>query len=175
MMPPEKLRKADLVTAGVLIVLGLSVVVKALRMPYGGTYGGVNNAWYVSPAMFPLFVGTLLILCSIGVAVHAIREGGHRGFLAFWKERVRGLPRNAAVGRMALVCAWTAVLVFGAMGRINFYVAGFLYLFVFMLLFHRPAEGKPYWRSVCVGLVVSLFASSVTIFLFERYLLVPFP
>ena len=61
------------------------------------------------------------------------------------------------------------------MGRVNFYVAGFLYLFLFMLFFYRPREGRPYWRSVCLCLVVSLLSSTLTSFLFERYLLVPLP
>lgn len=175
MMPPEKLRKADLLTAGVLSLLGIAVVGKALTMPFGGTYGGVNNAWYVSPAMFPLLIGGLLILCSISVAAHAIREGGHRDFWRFWKDRLGGMRDNIQLRRMAVICAWTAVFAFGAMGRINFYLAGFLYLAVFMILFHRPGEGKPTWRSVTLCLTVSLFASSLTSFLFERYLLVPLP
>ena len=175
MMPPEKLRKADLLTAFVLAGVGLLVVGKALKMPFGGTYGGVSNEWYVSPAAFPLLVGGLLFLCSISVAMHAIKEGGCQEFVAFWNERIRGVPRNSALGRMILICVWTSVLVFGCMGRVNFYLAGFLYVFVFMLFFHRPGEGKSYWRSVVVCLVVSLGATAMTSFLFERYLLVPLP
>ena len=175
MMPPEKLRKADLLTAVVLSGIGLVVVAKALQMPFGGTYGGVSNEWYVSPAAFPLLVGGLLILCSISVAVHAIKEGGHHNFLAFWNERIRGIQGNTALWRMVLICGWTSVLVFGCMGRINFYVAGFLYVFFFMLFFHRPDAGTARWRSVSVCLVVSLGATTLTSFLFEKYLLVPLP
>jgi hypothetical protein len=33
-----------------------------LKMPMKDSWGGVQNVWFVSPALFPLFVGVMIVL-----------------------------------------------------------------------------------------------------------------
>ena len=50
MLDQNNLRKADVVTGICLVLLSIVVIIGALQMPIGGTYGGVDNPWYASPA-----------------------------------------------------------------------------------------------------------------------------
>jgi hypothetical protein len=57
MLEIEKLRKADIFSGVIISLFGLWVVGQALKMPMKDSWGGVQNVWFVSPALFPLFVG----------------------------------------------------------------------------------------------------------------------
>jgi hypothetical protein len=59
-------------------------------MPMKDSWGGVQNVWFVSPALFPLFVGGIIVLLGIALVVHAIRIVGFAGLrstLAWLKSR----------------------------------------------------------------------------------------
>ncbi|MCB2170659.1 MAG: hypothetical protein KQI78_23605, partial [Deltaproteobacteria bacterium] len=62
MMDKEKLRKADIFSGSIIMLFGLWVISQALQMPMKDSYGGVQNVWYVSPALLPLFVGSMIAL-----------------------------------------------------------------------------------------------------------------
>ena len=62
MIEKDKLRKADVYSGAIIFLFGLWVVLQALKMPMKDSWGGVQNVWYVSPALFPLFVGSMIML-----------------------------------------------------------------------------------------------------------------
>ena len=62
MLEKEKLRKADVYSGAVICFFGLWIVLQAFKMPMKDSWGGVQNVWYVSPAIFPLFVGCMIML-----------------------------------------------------------------------------------------------------------------
>lgn len=82
MLPEKSLRKADFVTGIILSGLSAFIILSATHMPMGGTYGGVENAWYASPAAFPLSLGSLLLLASTSLIARAMRKGA----LSYLKE-----------------------------------------------------------------------------------------
>jgi hypothetical protein len=55
MLEKENLRKADVYSGAVISLFGLWIVLQAIKMPMKDSWGGVQNVWYVSPAIFPLF------------------------------------------------------------------------------------------------------------------------
>ena len=175
MMPEEKLRKADIITGVCLILLGLAVLFGASRMPMTGTYGGVKNVWYVSPAVLPILIGILIIVFSIGILIRAVKRGGHKGIVRYFSEKASGLTKNAEVRRIFIIWIWSSVYIFGLLGRIDFYLASFLYLGPFMMFFYRPGgrslQTKHYISIAFLGLVVPLGVG----YLFNKYLLVPLP
>lgn len=175
MMPKEKLRKADIVTALCLILLGLAVLFGASRMPMSGTYAGVTNVWYVSPAILPILIGVLIIIFSIGVLIRAIRDGGHREIIRYFAEKTKGLSRNREVQRILIIWIWSSVYIFIMIGRINFYVASFLYLCPFMLLFYRPGRESLKLKHFALIIVLCALLPIGIGYIFYRYLLVPLP
>jgi hypothetical protein len=173
MMPKEKLRHADVVTALLLIGLSSAVLIGASRMPLRGTYGGVVNVWYVSPAAMPFVIGAGLFLMAITLLRASAREGGHRGLIPYFALRLRGLSTNRQVHRMVGVVALLGIYVYVLLGRVNFFVASSLYLTVFIGLYaHRRGSRGMHWlRILGLGIGVPLAVG----YCFREFLLVPLP
>ncbi|MEZ5866896.1 MAG: hypothetical protein R3D25_23510, partial [Geminicoccaceae bacterium] len=62
-------RPSDLWTGLALLLIAAAMAGGALQFPLRGTYAGVKNAWYVSPALFPLIVATCLFLLAVTLIV----------------------------------------------------------------------------------------------------------
>ena len=82
MLEKDKLRKADLFSGGVMFLFGLWVISQALKMPMKDSWGGVQNVWFVSPALFPLFVGATISILGILLIRTAFRAVGREGLLS---------------------------------------------------------------------------------------------
>lgn len=176
MMPVEKRRKADVVTSICLMALGSAVIYGAADMPLSGSYGGVTNVWYVSPAVFPFLVGGLLIGFSLIVLSRAVREGGLDNLAGFFADKARGLPRNVEVQRILLIWLTIGVYVFLLFGRIDFYLAGALFLLAFMGMFYRPPQGTRFgFRHILLIVGLSVLVPVVTGYVFSTHLFVPLP
>lgn len=79
MMEIERLRKADIFSGALVVLTGLAIIWQAVQMPMKDSYGGVQNVWYVSPALFPLLVGGMLILLGAVLMRTALRAAGLEG------------------------------------------------------------------------------------------------
>jgi hypothetical protein len=173
MMPKEKLRHADVVTAVLLILLSLAVMAGASQMPLRGTYGGVVNVWYVSPAALPFVIGLGLLLMGSHLLRAAIKEGGHRGLLGFFAARLRAVHRNTQVHRMLGVVLLLGVYVYGLLGRIDYFLASIFYLVAFMA-FYAHREGS-LWRHRLKILGLGTLVPLAVGYMFREYLFVPLP
>ncbi|MGD8291189.1 MAG: hypothetical protein PVF37_05775, partial [Desulfobacterales bacterium] len=91
MLEKEKLRKADVYSGGAIFLFGLWIVLQALKMPMKDSWGGVQNVWYVSPAIFPLFVGCMIMLLGGLLCRTALKRIGFKAFT----ETVRWLSSKA--------------------------------------------------------------------------------
>jgi ABC-type polysaccharide/polyol phosphate export permease len=201
MFEKQKLRDADVVTALLLIALGIAVVLGALEMPLSGTYGGLPVTWYSSPAFFPLVLGTALILCSIGVLVRAWRAGGGRRLGRALGSGLSSLPRNRAAHRILTI--WGILLgyvlclglhPFAGLGGVfeplsdapwaafmiepegtNYVISSFLFLAVFMFLFYRPRPKGWTVKTSMLALGVCLLMAWGTGYVFTQHLYSPLP
>jgi hypothetical protein len=70
------LRKADFFSSLPIILFGLFVCSQAFRMPMKDSWGGVQNVWYVSPALFPLIIGTVLVALGLLLLSTVVRQLG---------------------------------------------------------------------------------------------------
>ena len=91
MIEKDKLRKADVYSGAVIFLFGLWIVLQALKMPMKDSWGGVQNVWYVSPALFPLFVGSMIMLLGALLTRTALKRIGFKEF----KNTVRWLLSKA--------------------------------------------------------------------------------
>ncbi len=133
-------RRADFWTSLVLLVLAAAMIGGALQFPLRGTYAGVRNAWYVSPALLPLIVATCLALLAIALMVTALRAGALRHAFA-----ARG-PGHGAAGRLdvVLIAGLIAAFVVCLVPRVDFVAAAGLFLLAFTVGYHvdRPALAR---------------------------------
>ena len=140
MMEKEKLRKADIFSGGIIFLFGLWIVSQALKMPMKDSWGGVQNVWFVSPALFPLFVGAMIMLLGALLIRIAFREVGSKEL----KRVLRwlgspDLPRfleTAPLLRFYAIVVLFFSFVYLNIPRIDFFLCSVLFLVVFISMFY---------------------------------------
>lgn len=112
-----------------LLVLAAAMVGGALQFPLRGTYAGVRNAWYVSPALLPLMVAVCLAVLAIALLLISIRAGAAR--TAFRRS-------GTATGQLdvVLIAGLIAAFVVCFVPRVDFIVAAAFFLLAFTISFH---------------------------------------
>src|SRR5207247_3851201 len=143
------MRAADLVTAGVLFVLGAVVRGDALRLGIGWGTDGPKSGF------FPFWLAVVLIVSCVTIAAQAWRRRGSGSFVT--REQV-GPVLKVLLPAVGLVLATE---------MIGLYVAAALYIGFYMRWI-----GQHRWVTVVtLGLGIPL----LTFVVFERWFLVPMP
>jgi len=140
MMEKENLRKADVYSGAIIFLFGLWIVSQALKMPMKDSWGGVQNVWFVSPALFPLFVGSMIMLLGALLTRTALKRVGFKEF----KNTARWLLSKALfqfLNSISNLRFYTIVVLFLSfvylnIPRIDFFLCAFLFLFVFITSFY---------------------------------------
>jgi hypothetical protein len=140
MMDKDKLRKADIFSGGIILLFGLWIVSQALQMPMKDSYGGVQNVWYVSPALLPLFVGAMIALLGGLLIRTALKTVGLRGLKETlgWltgSDLARFLVTPALFRFYAMLVLFFS-FVFLQIPRIDFFLSAVLFLVVFITMFY---------------------------------------
>jgi len=140
MIEGEKLRKADIVTSVIIVLFGLWVCFEAFKMPMKDSWGGVMNVWYVSPALFPLIIGLMLIFLGIYLFSIAIRTVGLQTVVVTIREALREkVQRRWITEPMLRFLAIVSLLIFFVymnIPRIDFFLSSLLFLVVFIVMFY---------------------------------------
>lgn len=140
MMDKDKLRKADIFSGAAIFLFGLWIVFQALQMPMKDSWGGVQNVWYVSPALFPLLVGCMIALLGALLCRTALKLVGIKVF----SETVRWLLSKNLLQflnsipnlRFYTIVALFFSFVYLTIPRIDFFLAAVLFLVVFITSFY---------------------------------------
>jgi hypothetical protein len=140
MLEKDKLRKADIFSGALIAFFGLWVISQGLEMPMRDSWGGVQNVWFVSPALFPLFVGAMITLLGALLVRKAFKEVGLDEFkrILTWlggPEAARYLKQPAVVRFYAMVVLFLA-FVFLNTPRIDFLLSSVLFLTAFISMFY---------------------------------------
>ena len=140
MLEKDTLRKADIFSGALIFLFGLFVVYQALQMPMKDTYGGVQNVWYVSPAIFPLFIGAIISLLGIALTIIALKSVGWQQVKAVCvylasPELVAFLKQPATIRFYAIVLVFSS-FIFVMIPRIDFFPAAVFFLMVFISMFY---------------------------------------
>jgi hypothetical protein len=140
MMEKDKLRKADMFSGGIICLFGLWIISQALKMPMKDSWGGVQNVWYVSPALFPLFVGAMIMLLGGLLIQIAIKDVGLKalGSVFEWfasKELARFLKSPSNIRFYAITVLFFS-FVYLYIARIDFFLGSVLFLMVFISMFY---------------------------------------
>lgn len=199
MLNRQTMPAADLLSGIGLAGFALFVLIRAAQMPMSGTYGGVDNSWYVSPAAFPLVIGALLLFAAIGLLVRGVLKGGAGTATELLKKVATALLNRPSAQRIALIFGllltyvaalqfhWFAGLskLFAALqlGRLiptryvvlengaNYWCASCLFLLGFVLLFGRPNTRSGWMVRMGCCVLVPLIVG----YLFSEPLRVPLP
>ena len=140
MLDKENLRKADVYSGAIICLFGLWIILQALKMPMKDSWGGVQNVWYVSPAIFPLFVGCMIMLLGGLLCRTALKRIGLRAFA----ETLRWLSGKALpqfLNSVPNLRFYSIVVLFLSfvylnIPRIDFFLSAVLFLAVFITSFY---------------------------------------
>ena len=142
-------RTADLITAAVLLLIGLVVVGDSLRLGAGWGSDGPKSGF------FPFWLGVLLLAVTAGIVVQACRRGAGKVFVT--REQLRPV----------LQVLWPAAAMVAATHVVGLYVASAIYL-----AFYMRWVGRHRWLAI---IVVSVGIPVITFVVFEQWFLVPMP
>ena len=140
MLEKDKLRKADIYTSVIIFFIGLWIVLQALKMPMKDSWGGVQNVWYVSPALFPLFVGCMIMILGVLLFRTAFKAVGLKEFIqtSRWLMSKALLQFLNTVSNLRFYAI--AVLFFSfvylTIPRVDFFLSATLFLIVFITSFY---------------------------------------
>ena len=140
MLEKEKLRKADVFSGAVIFLFGLWIVSQALGMPMKDSWGGVQNVWYVSPALFPLFVGSMIMLLGALLTRTALKRIGYKEFQntvrwLFSRDLFQFLNTLSNL-RFYTIAVLFLSFVYLNIPRIDFFLSALLFLVVFITSFY---------------------------------------
>lgn len=143
------MRKADLVTAAILLALAAIVVWESYNLGIGWGSSGPGSGF------FPFWMGLIMITCCLGIIVQALRRPATKPFIA--RESIRPVLKvlGPAIGFVVL------------MQFIGLYASAAVYLAVYMRWI-----GHHSWLAVAG---VALSFAVVAFFVFETWFLVPMP
>ncbi len=203
MLSEKPLRKADIITGVILLILSAAIIIEALQMPIGGTFAGVENTWYVSPASFPLIIGSLLAVCAVYLIVRAVKLEGAKDFFTYCLSQIRSSLTHPAGRKLVIIIglllSYIAFLslhwfddVSNTVQRLslhhvyvfrylatpegaNYFSSSVIFLFAFTQYFHRPAGGLKGWKRHALLSAISVLFPFLMGFLFSEYLKVPLP
>lgn len=140
MMEKQTLRKADFFSGFIVCLIGLFIISQALKMPMKDSWGGVMNVWYVSPALFPLFVGAMLVLLGgllIRSAISSIGLGGVKEAFAYLgsSRLLSFLLEEETIRFYGIVLALLGY-VFVLVPHVDFFLSSVLFLLLFFTMFY---------------------------------------
>lgn len=140
MMEKDKLRKADIFSGSTIFLAGLFIVSQALKMPMKDSWGGVQNVWYVSPAIFPLFIGAMIMLLGGLLVRTALRETGTKGIKEtityMFSDRFKLFLKLDQNIRFYAIVFMLISFVYLFLPRVDFFLAAIQFLLVFIPLFY---------------------------------------
>jgi putative tricarboxylic transport membrane protein len=166
MLEKEQLRKADIFSGLAIFLFGLFIVLMASQMPMKDSWGGVQNVWYVSPALFPLFVGGVIMLLGAFLIRTALKMAGKKALA----ETIRWLGSRKlfqfltsdSVIRFYAIAVLFLSLVYLNLPRIDFFLSSILFLAVFITMFYFDDDQllkKLFWFYLAgVGVLIVYFA-----------------
>lgn len=169
----RNMRAGDLIISALFFLLGCAILILSLQMPLKGSYGGVESAWYVSPALFPLIIGAVIILLSISVFVYALKHDGLDLLKEQYESRRKEPLFNEDTLRFLAVLVPMFGLVYIDIKRMDLLFSVFLYLAFTITVFYiddsKLRKDSLIVYSICM--VVNLLLAIVK---FERLFLYSF-
>ena len=140
MLEKEKLRKADVYSGIVIFLFGAWIVWQASKMPMKDSWGGVQNVWFVSPALFPLFIGAMIMLLGLLLSRTALKTIGLKAFgdtlkWLFSKNLFQFLNTMSNL-RFYAIAVFFLTFIFLNIPRIDFFLSAILFLTVFITMFY---------------------------------------
>jgi putative tricarboxylic transport membrane protein len=157
--------RADLIMGMVFALLGLAVAWASLDMP---RFAERNVNPYTAPGLVPGVLGAIIMVLGTVLLVRAAMAGG-------W--RLAGRLGDGGPGAQRLLLALVLCLGYaaGLVGKIPFWLATFLFVSLFVVLFEWPQGKDRRWRRLAIAVVYGALVSAAVTLVFQYLFLVRLP
>jgi len=161
--------RADFYGGLAWIVFGIAIGIASWRMDRLERMG---VSFFTAPGLVPGVLGVLITVCGLILAVRSLRRG------AF--GTVQAPPvilRPEMLGRIGITLVLCLGFALGLVGRVPFWFAGALYLFLQIAVLQYPerkAHGEVA-RGLLVAAVIAVAAAGTIAFVFQEIFLVRLP
>ncbi len=159
-MEDKKLRQYDFVTALVLILFSIWELLATMQMPMKESYGGVQNSWYVSPALLPLIVGLGILVLGTVLLINSIVTGGAKSFIESIKNSSK-MVITEETKRIFTVLLALFSFIFILIPNIDFYLSINMFLLFITVAFYPDVEeyrkkitGQYFIASIVLAVIV---------------------
>lgn len=166
-MEKNALRRADLVTSIILMVLAVLGIV--LSVPLMSDTIRKGEPFYKSAGLFPIVICTFLGLCAISLFSKARKDGARFDF--FKAEKAIATLKSREFKIAGVIIGLLALYIFVLLPLMPYSIATVLFLILFMLYF----KGTPTKKSVLIILIISVIATAILTYGFGELAMIPLP
>ncbi len=128
-MEPQRMDKADFITALFLSIFGLAIVIVSLRMP---DFRNLGANPYSAPGIVPAVLGAILSILGMVLLIRSISRKGY--YLNFSFSGILFLFKQSSIKRL-LIAAVLSLLYVALLGKIHYFILSFSYIFIFILAY----------------------------------------
>ena len=170
-MDQRTMYKADFITSIVLIAFSISMLVFSLELPR--LQHRNINPWTV-PGLVPGFISVVVLVLATVLLIRSLINRGHR--LGLTGEGIVGFLKGETFFRLALTVALVIIYAVFLVGTVPYWIATFVYIITFILIFElRPAEKPRVGRVLILASVEAVIATAVVAGVFQYLFLVDLP
>jgi len=178
----ERLRVSDLIVGSALCIITTKIFVTSLGFIVQTMRTGAP--YYQSAGFFPAVVSSILFICACSLVRTALKsifknktESVSTGNLKYLglivSENLRAMKKGAF--GFLLVLSWFGFYVFVLLGRLSYVSATFIFVFVFMALFHFKEESRISVRQAATLLLTAFLMALFISLLFQNVARIPLP
>ena len=156
--------QGELLLSIIFIIGSLWVIYRSVMMSID-VYNRTQPDIYTLPGVFPLIIGTLILLGSIKVLIHALKTGAQMKTFSLIRI-INGIgKRDSLVFFIIIACM--IVYVFFLIQFLPFEIATFIFILFLLLIF----KATVLWKAILISAVFSL----IVVYFFAVVVRTPFP
>ncbi len=158
-------RRSDFYTGIVILIMSIAMLIESLSFPMQESYAGVENVWYVSPALLPILVSALLIILSLALIRKAIYDGGMAKALTDLPTIGKAIL-NEQFLLFLMIVLYLSIYVYALIPSGDFYLTSMVFLFAFVLPFYLDNSrllSVTFWPFSVIGLFIGLSGHTSTL------------
>ena len=164
-MKPENMPQADFVTSLLLMAFGIWIIVHSWQMP---RFEALGADPFSVPGIVPGLLGLIIFALALVVFVRALRQKGYR--LQIGIAAISTLWREPSMRRMWLTIAICIGYGIGLVGKLNYYLATFVFVLLFLILFQYRRSDSGIQTKLVFGAVVQAGLTAGVVGAVFRYL-----
>ena len=171
-MKESNMPKADFLMSVALICFGVFVIVVSSQMP-DLTEQNFNR--FSAPGLVPSVLGVIFIILGLVMLIRSVIRKGYR--IQIGLQHITAWLKDRSTRRFLTTLGLSVTYALVLLGRLHFFLATSLYMFVFILMFEYQFEKKlsQQKKTVFIALFMAVTTAGVVFGVFRYLFLVNLP